>query len=142
MAKTIKEIIILLIACFLTMLLFAIALYQYIPSRKVVPEIAKYTATEEIQDLLEDNIDTKTDEDDVILTYEVTASDLKTYQTKNVYVPGKSNPFAAYTEQTTAESSGENTSGEVSNNEQEKNEKPEETKKTEEKSYEKSNGTK
>ena len=92
MAKVIKEIIIMLVICLLTML--AIALYRYIPNRKAVPEVVTYTASEDVQDLLEDNIDTKSDQDNVILTYEVTASDLSGYQSTNTYIPGKSNPFA------------------------------------------------
>ena len=76
MAKVIKEIIIMLVICLLTMLVLAIALYRYIPNRKAVPEVVTYTASEDVQDLLEDNIDTKSDQDNVILTYEVTASDL------------------------------------------------------------------
>ena len=94
MAKVIKEIIIMLVICLLTMLVLAIALYRYIPNRKAVPEVVTYTASEDVQDLLEDNIDTKSDQDNVILTYEVTASDLSGYQSTNTYVPGKSNPFA------------------------------------------------
>lgn len=94
MAKVIKEIIIMLVICLLTMLVLAIALYRYIPNRKAVPEVVTYTASEDVQDLLEDNIDTKSDQDNVILTYEVTASDLSGYQSTNSYVPGKSNPFA------------------------------------------------
>ena len=94
MAKVIKEIIIMLVICLLTMLVLAIALYRYIPNRKAVPEVVTYTASEDVQDLLEDNIDTKSDQDNVILTYEVTASDLSGYQSANTYVPGKSNPFA------------------------------------------------
>ena len=91
MAKVIKEIIIMLVICLLTMLVLAIALYRYIPNRKAVPEVVTYTASEDVQDLLEDNIDTKSDQDNVILTYEVTASDLSGYQSTNTYVPGKSN---------------------------------------------------
>lgn len=107
MAKTIKEIIIMLLICLVTMLILAIALYQYIPNRKVVPEITKYAVTEEVQDLLEDNIDTRDDDDNVILTYEVTSSDLSNYQSVNSYVPGKSNPFAEYSHSTTGEGSTE-----------------------------------
>ena len=95
MAKVIKEIIIMLLVCLITMLILAIGLYKYIPNRKAVPEVVTYTASEDVKDLLEDNIDKKSDSDDVILTYEVTASDLTGYQSINTYVPGKSNPFAA-----------------------------------------------
>ena len=41
MAKIIKEIIIMLLTCLAGMLLFAVILYEYIPNRKVVPEIAQ-----------------------------------------------------------------------------------------------------
>lgn len=95
MTKAIKEIIIMLLVCFITMLVLAIALYRFLPSKKNVPETVTYAVTEQVQDLLEDNIDKKTDEDRVILTYEVTSSDLSGYQVTNDYVPGKSNPFAA-----------------------------------------------
>ncbi len=93
MTKAIKEIIILLVICLVAMLGLAIALYKYIPSKKMVPEISKYEVSEQVQDLLEDNIDQKSDKDRVILTYEVTKGELSGYQTTNDYIPGKSNPF-------------------------------------------------
>ena len=99
MTKAIKEIIIMLLVCLAAMLIFAIVLYKYIPSKKEVPEIAKYVATEQVQDLLEDNVDQKKDEDRIIYTYEVTKGDLAGYQTTKDYIPGKTNPFAEYTAQ-------------------------------------------
>ena len=127
MAKVIKEIIIMLLVCLLSMLVFAIVLYKYIPNRKTVPEVVKYTASEEVKDLLDDNIDTKSDSDNVILTYEVTESDLSGYQSTNTYVPGKSNPFAAVSSSTTTDDSnnsnnsnndGNNNNNGTQNNEQ------------------------
>ena len=124
MTKAIKEIIIMLLVCLATMLILAIVLYKYIPSKKQVPEIAKYVATEQVQDLLEDNVDQKKDEDRIIYTYEVTKGDLAGYQTTKDYVPGKTNPFAAYTAQPDGEitqtpaSSGENQASEPSSTEQ------------------------
>ncbi len=95
MAKTIKEIIIMLLVCLVAMLVLAIVLYKYIPSKKIVPEVSKYEASEQIQDQLEDNIDSKSEgEDKVLATYEVTKSDLSGYQKTNDYIPGKANPFA------------------------------------------------
>lgn len=116
MAKIIKEIIIMLLVCLITMLLLAIGLYRYIPNRKTVPEIVTYTATEEVQDLLADNIDTKTGEDNVILTYEVTASDLNNYKNTNIYVPGKSNPFAPASSSTTDNGDTSNGNSNTGNN--------------------------
>ena len=83
MTKVIKEIIIMLLVCLVAMLVLAIALYQYIPGKKVVPVISKYQASEQVQDLLEDNIDQKNDKDRVILTYEVTKGELSEYQVTN-----------------------------------------------------------
>lgn len=93
MTKVIKEIIIMLLVCLVAMLTLAIALYQYIPGKKVVPAISEYHASEQVQDLLEDNIDQRNDKDRVILTYEVTKGELSGYQVTNDYIPGKSNPF-------------------------------------------------
>ena len=49
MAKIIKEIIIMLLTCLAGMLLFAVVLYEYIPNRKVVPEVAMYNASDKIK---------------------------------------------------------------------------------------------
>ncbi len=103
MNKIIKEIIIMLLICLATMLLLAIILYKYIPNRKSVPEVTTYVASDEIQEMLDDNVDSKDEENEVILTYEVTASDLNNYQATEDYVPGKANPFGAYTGKTTEE---------------------------------------
>ena len=113
MTKAIKEIIIMLLICLVTMLALAIVLYKYIPNRKVIPAVVTYTASEDVQDLLEDTIDTKSDKDNVILTYEVTASDLSSYQSTNTYVPGKTNPFAPASSTTTAD--GDSNTGNDSN---------------------------
>lgn len=76
MEKIIKKIIRILSICLITILFFAILLYKYIPSKKDIPEIKTYTATEDVQDLLENQTDINSNENNVILTYEVTASDL------------------------------------------------------------------
>ena len=132
MAKAIKEIIIMLLICLVAMLILAIVLYKYIPNRKVVPEVVTYAATEEVQDLLNDNIDTKSDSDNVILTYEVTSSDLKNYQSTNTYVPGKSNPFAAVDSSTVVENgSNSNENSNSVNSTKKDEENSQETKKNE-----------
>ena len=132
MAMAIKEIIIMLLICLITMLILAIVLYKYIPNRKVVPEVVTYTATEDIQDLLNDNIDTKSDSDNVILPYEVTSSDLKNYQDINTYVPGKSNPFAAIDNSTIVENgSNSNVNSNNGNSTKKDEENSQETKKNE-----------
>ena len=94
MTKVIKEIIIMLLICLISMLILAVTLYDYIPNRKVVAKITKYNTSEEIQAQLADDIDSE--EKEVILTYEVTSSDLSAYEVTNEYVPGKANPFSDY----------------------------------------------
>ena len=68
--KIFKEIIIMLLVCLVTMLVFAIVLYNFIPNRKTVAEVTEYSPSESIQTLLEDNIDSN-DRSEVILSYEV-----------------------------------------------------------------------
>ena len=96
MAKIIKEIIIILLICLITMLIFAVVLYDYIPNRKIVAEVAQYATSEEIEVQLADDIDSE--EKEVVLTYEVTSKDLNSYQVANEYIPGKADPFAAVSE--------------------------------------------
>ena len=93
MANIIKEIIIMLLVCLAGMLLFAVVLYEYIPNRKVIPEIAQYNPSEKIKELKADDIDKKNET--IIKTFEVTSSDLANYKVANDYVPGKSNPFGS-----------------------------------------------
>lgn len=96
MAKIIKEIIIMLLICLISMLVLAVVLYDYIPNRKVVAEVSTYTTSKEVEAQLADNIDSEKNE--VVLTYEVTSKDLNSYEVKNEYIPGKANPFAKYAE--------------------------------------------
>ena len=96
MSNAIKEAIIMLLVCLAGMLLFAVVFYEFIPNRKVVPEVAKYEVTEQVQEMLADNVDQENN--NVVKTYTVTASDLNNYEVKKDYVPGKANPFAAITE--------------------------------------------
>jgi len=92
MAKVIKEIMIMLLVCLLGMLIFAVAFYEFIPNRKAVPEVVSYEATEKVKALMADDIDQR--DDQVVLNYKVTSSDLNNYKVTKDYVPGKANPFA------------------------------------------------
>ena len=91
MSEIIKEIIIMLLVALAGMLLFAVIFYEYIPNRKVVPEVSQYSAPEKIKELMADDIDTRNEQ--IIKTFEVTSSDLSNYKVTNDYVAGKSNPF-------------------------------------------------
>ena len=120
--KIIKETIIMLLVCLVAMLIFAIALYNFIPNRKTVAKITEYVPSESTQALLEDNIDSN-DRSEVILSYEVTSTDLKNYQKTKEYVPGKPNPFAKATTTISGEANESNqansntTSSETTNTE-------------------------
>ena len=95
MAKTIiREIIIMLLLCLAIIVVLGLLLYDYVPMSKVVPEPVSYTTPENIKQELQEagNID----ESQVIMTYEVDATDLKKYQNVKNYNPGKVNPFSSY----------------------------------------------
>ena len=120
MLKVVKEIIIMLLACLVAMLIFAVIFYEYIPSRKVIPEVATYEPNKTVKDQLADDIDQRNDN---IITsfdsgteYEVTARDLNGYQAVNEYIPGKSNPFAYIVEEVDGEVDGNSTSTNTTSN--------------------------
>ena len=120
MTKAIKEIIIMLLVCLVTMLILAIALYQYIPSRKEVPEVERYVASEEVQDLLDDNVEQRLDDQKKDAVLVLTSNDLKNYQKTYDYIPGKANPFTLYEKSVEGEAEqpegGENPSNSGSEN--------------------------
>lgn len=94
MPKFIKEIIIILLVILVSMLIFAVLLYDYIPNRIQSKETVSYTATDSVKSMLQDSVAKETE--NIILTYEVTGSDLTNYEKAKEYVPGKQNPFAEY----------------------------------------------
>lgn len=111
MAKNIiKEIIIVLLLALAIILILGVLLYRYTAYNKVLPEAVSYTTQDNIKEELASS--TNVEEQQPILTYEVTASDLKTYEKTKEYVQGRRNPFAA-TEDTTSQNatSGNTSSG-------------------------------
>lgn len=94
MPKIVKEIIIILLVILVSMLIFAVLLYDYIPNRIQSKETVTYTATDSVKTMLQDSVAKETE--NIILTYEVTGTDLNSYEKAKEYVPGKQNPFAEY----------------------------------------------
>ena len=94
--RVFKEIAIMLGICLAGILLCALAFYEYIPNRKVVPDVIKYEASGQVSEQLADNVNHERDQ--VLKTYEVTSVDLTNYKTEKEYVPGKANPFASVKE--------------------------------------------
>lgn len=110
MAKNvIKEIIIVLLLALAIILILGVLLYRYTSYNKVLPEEVSYTIPENIKQELATS--TNPEAEQPILTYEVTASDLKTYERTKEYVQGRRNPFAATEDTTSQNATGGNTSG-------------------------------
>lgn len=95
--KIIRETIIALLICLAILLVLNIALYNFIPANKVIPEVVEYQPSKEIQSQLntsdEDNSEKITEK--MTTHYKVTAQDLENYERTKEYKPGKANPFAA-----------------------------------------------
>ena len=96
MLKIIKEIIIMLLVCLLAMLVFSVLLYKYVPSKKDICPVVTYVASEEVQDLLEDDVEKRADKEKKDAVLVLTSRDLTNYERTYDYIPGKANPFAEY----------------------------------------------
>lgn len=107
MAKVIiRETIIALLVCLAVLLILSVALYNYIPANKVVPEVVEYAPSKEIQTQL--NAEVEDNSEEILMTYEITAQDLENYERTNEYNPGKVNPFAPASDSTTGSGDIEN----------------------------------
>lgn len=89
----IKEIIIVLLLLVAIVLALGVLFYEYIPTNKTVPSVAEYTTSEVIKNEIADQV---VDEQEVLVTYEITEQDLKTYEKTKDYKKGKANPFSTY----------------------------------------------
>ena len=89
----IKEIIVVLLLLVAIMLALGVLFYDYIPTNKTVPSVASYSTSENIQKELEEKA---IENEKVLVTYEITSQDLKTYEKTKDYKKGKANPFSTY----------------------------------------------
>ena len=104
MKPIVKEILITLLLFIVILLVFGVLLYDYIPLNQVIPKVSEYHASDEVKkELKEIAVE---DTSNVILTYEITDSDLGVYETTKSYDKGKANPFSSYNGQTTTTGSG------------------------------------
>ncbi len=92
----IKEIIIILLLLLAVILALGVLFYDYIPNNKTVPSVSVYKTSTSVQEEINAPI---TESETVLVTYEITAEDLKSLKTTNTYVPGKANPFSTYENQ-------------------------------------------
>lgn len=105
MVKTIiKEAIIMLLVCLAILLVLCVLLYDFIPSNKILPAEVSYQASEEIKQELESAVSGENTK--IVLSYEVTSTDLKNYEKSDDYNAGKVNPFSAYIEKPEDEQEG------------------------------------
>ena len=105
--KILKELIISLLLCLAIILLLGIVLYEYVPMTKTIPNPVSYTTPENVKQELATTEDV--DEEEIIMTYEVDATDLNNYKQIQNYKPGKANPFSTYESSETTEKNGTNT---------------------------------
>ena len=110
----IKEIIILLLMVLAIILVLGILLYDYVPNNKIIPDKAAYTTPENVSSELQ--TDSEVDTSEVLVTYQIDATDLKNYKKTKDYVAGKSNPFESIiknneTEKNTTTGTSSNTNG-------------------------------
>ena len=85
--NVLREIIILLLLTLAIILLLGVLLYEYVPMNKVIPETVTYTATDETRKAIEEQ--SAQDDGTVVLSYEVTSTDLKNYKKVNDYKAGR-----------------------------------------------------
>lgn len=108
MAKNIiKEMIIFLLLALAIILILGVLLYKYVPANKIIPEKVSYTTPENVKEEL--STSENVDDSQVIMTYEVTATDLTNYKKTKDYVSGKKNPFESINTQNTT--TGNTTTG-------------------------------
>ena len=112
--RIIKELIIVLLLCLAIILVLGVLLYEYVPSSKVVPEKVAYTTPENVKIELEKAQDV--DESQVIMTYQVDATEITNQKRINNYVPGKPNPFSSYSTEITNETNTTNGNSATGNN--------------------------
>ena len=105
----IKEIIIILLLLLAVILALGVLFYDYIPTNKTIPTVVEYSTSQAIQSELNEQI---TKEETVLVTYEITSSDLNNYKKTNTYKAGKANPFSTYVAAPTGGNTGNGTNDE------------------------------
>ena len=102
----VKEVIISLLVCLLVLIALSLGFYRFIPNNKVIPDTVTYQASDDLKKEL--NSEVNNSSDNIIKTYEITASDLDKYKSSKEYVPGKKNPFAPVQTETDSSTTNDN----------------------------------
>lgn len=104
----IKEIIIILLLTLAVILILGVLLYEFVPTNKIIPEKVSYTTPENVREDLQ--AAENAGDDNIVVTYQINATDLSNYKKINEYVPGKKNPFESVESNETTEDESTNTS--------------------------------
>lgn len=104
----IKEIIIILLLTLAIILILGVLLYEFVPTNKIIPEKVSYTTPENVREDLQ--AAENAGDDNIVVTYQINATDLSNYKKINEYVPGKKNPFESVESNETTEDESTNTS--------------------------------
>lgn len=97
----IKEIIIILLLTLAIILILGVLLYEFVPTNKIIPEKVSYKTPENVREDLQ--AAENADDDNIVVTYQINATDLSNYKKINEYVPGKKNPFESVEKNETTE---------------------------------------
>lgn len=107
--EIIKELIVSLLIVICIAIILSMVLYDKVALGRVIPNAEDYTLTAEMQnELQKSSLD---DAQEVIVDYYIDASDLKKYEKANMYVKGKSDPFAETSEFTNSTDNSSSSSG-------------------------------
>ncbi len=112
MTKTIfKEAFIILLTCVSIGLIIAIIFYQYMPNNRVIPsKVSAYATPDNVKEEIK-SADDQYELAEQTQTYTITDADLSLYRKNQSYNPGKSDPFAAYSEPVTPNTNNGGNSG-------------------------------
>lgn len=106
MAKSIiKEVIIILLLLLAVILALGVLFYDYIPNNKTVPSVQGYKTSDSVSKEIAEQI---TEDEAILVTYRITADDLKQLEITKDYNKGKANPFSTYEDPKTENKVDEN----------------------------------
>ena len=104
----IKAIIIILLLTLAIILILGVLLYEFVPTNKIIPEKVSYTTAETVREDLQ--AAENAGDDNIVVTYQINATDLSNYKKINEYVPGKKNPFESVEKNETTNDTSTDTS--------------------------------
>lgn len=99
MKTALKEILIICLLCIVIILVLGVLFYDYMPNKINLPAQISYKPDKKIEGQIEE-IESSTNNASIIKSYRMDQSDIDMYESQNIYVKGKSDPFSEYKEET------------------------------------------